>query len=74
MVRYGLHRLPDRIGETVGAWEKDDSGSWFLDIIVTENIRVHVGCDGFVFGSETYGRVHDAAYPHEAVSDNTLLL
>ena len=62
------------IAETVGAWEQDENGNNYLDIVITVSVRVPVGYDGFIFGLEAFGwEVADGAYLHEVVTDNTLL-
>ena len=62
------------IAETIGGWEKDESGNNYLDIVVTISVRVPVGYDGFIFGLEAFGwEIADGAYLHEAITENTLL-
>lgn len=63
-----------RIAETAGAWEKDENGNQYLDIVITVSVRVPVGYDGFIFGMEGYGwEIADGAFLHEAITDNTML-
>lgn len=62
------------IAESIGAWEKDEAGNNYLDIVVTVSVRVPVGYDGFVFGLETTDWTWaEGAYLHEAVTDGTLM-
>lgn len=62
------------IAESVGAWEQDENGANYLDIVVTVSVRVPVGYDGFVFGLEGYGwEILDGKYLHEMITDNTLM-
>ncbi len=62
------------IAETVGAWEQDENGANYLDIVVTVSVRVPVGYDGLVFILENYDwEIIDGKYLHEMITDNTLM-
>lgn len=62
------------IAESLGAWEKDDAGAYYIDFTVVVSARVPVGYDGFVFALEKSNFEAPAgSYLHEIITDNTLL-